>query len=101
MIRAQRLSVRRMRFTELSLLFWVAALAITGFVAVVAAETSSFGPAAIAVPVVFLVLMLALHLFLVARRFPHSQERPGRVGRLVKVLALIAIQRCQDLAFRI
>ena len=72
MIRAQRLPVRRTRFTELSLLFWVAALAITGFVAVVAAETSSFGPAAIAVPVVFLVLMLALHLFLVARRFHMS-----------------------------
>jgi len=91
-IRAQRLPVRRMRFTELSLLFWVAALAITGFVAVVAAETSSFGPAAIAVPVVFLVLMLALHLFLVARRF-HGDQVLMPIAAGLTAIGLVLVQR--------
>src|SRR5205823_10263173 len=78
-IRAQRLPVRRMRFTELSLLFWVAPLAITGFVAVVAAETPSFGPAAIVVPAVCLGLMLALHLLLGARP-SHGDRVPVPIG---------------------
>ena len=64
---------RRARLTELSLLVWVAALAITGFVAVVAAETSSFRPVALIVPAVYLIHELALHLFLVAQRFHGDQ----------------------------
>src|SRR5438093_739352 len=63
----------RARLTELSLLVWVAALAITGFVAVLATETSSFNPAAVVVPAVFLVLMLSLHVFLVGIRFRGDQ----------------------------
>jgi len=49
----------RARFTELSLLVWVATFAVTGFVAVLATESSSFNPTAVVVPVVFLALMLA------------------------------------------
>src|SRR5207302_1069827 len=49
----------RARFTELSLLVWVAALAVTGFVAVVGAETSAFGPASCIVPSVHLALLLS------------------------------------------
>ena len=39
----------RARFTELSLLVWVATFAVTGFVAVLATETSSFKPTAVVV----------------------------------------------------
>src|SRR5207237_274176 len=40
----------RGRFTELALLIWVATIAITGFVAVLAAETAAFRPAAVGGP---------------------------------------------------
>src|SRR5204862_8364593 len=66
--------------------------AITGFVAVVAAETWWFGPAAFAVPVVFLVLMLALHLLLVARRF-HGDQVLMPIAAGLTAIGLVLVQR--------
>jgi len=91
-VRTQALQLRRGRFTELSLLFWVAALAITGFLAVVAAETSAFGVSAIVVPVVFLALMASLHLFLVARRFRGDQILMPMAAGLTAI-GLVLVQR--------
>src|SRR3989454_5381655 len=90
----------RARFTELSLLVWVAALAITGFVAVVATERSSFSPAALVVPLVFLVLMLALHVFLVSIRFRGDQLLlPIAAG--LTAIGLVLVQRlASDLLFQ-
>jgi cell division protein FtsW (lipid II flippase) len=82
----------RARFTELSLLLWVATFAITGFVAVLATETSSFKPTAAVVPVVFLALMLALHVFLVGIRFRGDQLlMPIAAG--LTAIGLILVQR--------
>ena len=92
MVRTQATVLRRGRFTELSLLFWVAALAITGFIAVVAAETSAFAPGAIVVPVVFLALMVSLHLFLVARRFRGDQILMPMAAGLTAI-GLVLVQR--------
>jgi cell division protein FtsW (lipid II flippase) len=100
-IRAQTTApLRRTRFTELSLLVWVAALAITGFVAVVATETSAFGPAAIVVPAIFLVLMLALHVFLVVERFRGDQVLLPLAAALTAI-GLVLVQRlASDLLFQ-
>src|SRR2546428_8398533 len=82
----------RARFTELSLLLWVAALAITGFVAVLATETSSFNPTAVVVPAIFLVLMLSLHVFLVGIRFRGDQIlMPIAAG--LTAIGLVLVQR--------
>ena len=82
----------RARFTELSLLVWVAAFAVTGFVAVLATETSSFSPTAAVVPAVFLTLMLALHVFLVGIRFRGDQIlMPIAAG--LTAIGLILVQR--------
>jgi cell division protein FtsW (lipid II flippase) len=91
-IASRALPVGGGRFTELSLLVWVAALAITGFVAVVAAETSSFGPSAVVVPLVFLALMLALHVFLVARRF-HGDQVLLPIAAGLTAIGLVLVQR--------
>jgi cell division protein FtsW (lipid II flippase) len=100
-IRAQTTApLRRTRFTELSLLVWVAALAITGFVAVVATETSAFGPAAIVVPAIFLLLMLALHVFLVVERFRGDQVLLPLAAALTAI-GLVLVQRlASDLLFQ-
>jgi peptidoglycan glycosyltransferase len=82
----------RARFTELSLLVWVATLAVTGFVAVLATETASFSPTAVVVPAVFLALMLALHVFLVAIRFRGDQIlMPIAAG--LTAIGLVLVQR--------
>src|SRR2546428_12156361 len=82
----------RSRFAELSLLVWVGALAVLGFVAVVGAETSSFGSASIVVPAVFIVLVLSLHVFLVARRFRGDQVLlPIAAG--LTAIGLVLVQR--------
>ena len=93
MIRAQAgVPLRRARFTELSLLVWVAALAVFGFVAVVGAETSSFGIASIVVPSVFILLVLSLHVFLIARRFRGDQVlMPIAAG--LTAIGLVLVQR--------
>jgi cell division protein FtsW (lipid II flippase) len=83
---------RRARLTELSLLLWVAALAMTGFVAVVAAESSSFRPVALIVPAVYLILVLALHLFLVAQRF-HGDQILMPIAAGFTAIGLVLVQR--------
>jgi len=84
--------IGRARFTELSLLVWVALLAVLGFIAVVAAETSAFGVAAILVPLVFIVLVLSLHVFLIARRFRGDQLlMPIAAG--LTAIGLVLVQR--------
>ena len=85
-------TARRARFTELSLLVWVAALAITGFVAVVGAETSAFSPVALVVPAVYLALILALHLFLVAQRF-HGDQILMPIAAGLTGIGLVLVQR--------
>jgi cell division protein FtsW (lipid II flippase) len=89
---ASRAALGRARFTELSLLVWVAALAVTGFVAVLGAETSSFSPTAVVVPAVFLVMMLALHVFLVATRFRGDQVLLPLAAGLTAI-GLVLVQR--------
>src|SRR2546430_7749028 len=79
----------RARFTELSLLVWVAALAITGFVAVVAPERASFSPAALVGPLVFFLLMLALPLFLVGIPFRGGQLLLPLAARLTPIRLLL------------
>jgi cell division protein FtsW (lipid II flippase) len=85
-------AIGRARFTELSLLIWVALLAVLGFIAVVAAETSTFGVTAILVPSVFILLVLSLHLFLIARRFRGDQLlMPIAAG--LTAIGLVLVQR--------
>jgi cell division protein FtsW (lipid II flippase) len=55
------------RRPELGLLFWVAAMGITGSVAVAAAEVAGFRPQQLVIPVTFVVIAFVLHLFLAAR----------------------------------
>ncbi len=61
------------RFGELRLLFLVAALAVTGFVAVVATVNAEFRTAQVLVPLLFLALAAALHVVLVAVGFRGDQ----------------------------
>ncbi|MFN2520608.1 MAG: FtsW/RodA/SpoVE family cell cycle protein [Candidatus Limnocylindria bacterium] len=61
------------RFTELRLLFLVAALAVTGFVAVVATASAQFRTAQVLVPLLFLGIAAALHFVLVAIGFRGDQ----------------------------
>lgn len=61
------------RLTELRLLIWVAALSITGYVAVVAAASGQFAWYEIVVPVVVLAVFGALHVFLVSIGFRGDQ----------------------------
>ena len=82
----------RARFTELSLLVWVATFAITGFVAVLATESSSFKPTAVVVPVVFLALVLTLHVFLVSIRFRGDQVLMPLAAGLTAI-GLVLVQR--------
>jgi cell division protein FtsW (lipid II flippase) len=85
-------AIGRARFTELSLLIWVALLAVLGFIAVVAAETSTFGVTAILVPSVFILLALSLHVFLIARRFRGDQLlMPIAAG--LTAIGLVLVQR--------
>jgi hypothetical protein len=55
------------RGDELRLLFWVAALAATGSVAVAAAEAATFDRRQLIVPLAFIALSVGLHVFLAAR----------------------------------
>ncbi len=61
------------RGTEIGLLFWVALLVALGFLAVVGAEATALGPSALLVPISFIVITVALHLFLVASGFRGDQ----------------------------
>ena len=55
------------RAQELGLLVWVAALGITGSVAVAAAEVAGFRPQQLAVPLSFVAVAVTLHVFLTMR----------------------------------
>lgn len=55
------------RGDELRLLFWVAALAATGSVAVAAAEAATFDRRQLIIPIAFIALSIGLHIFLAAR----------------------------------
>lgn len=55
------------RYGELRLLVLVAALLVTGYVAVVASAAATFNATPVIVPVTFLALAAGLHLFLVAK----------------------------------
>jgi len=84
--------VPRRRTAELGLLVWVALLALAGFAAVVGAETSAFGPAVIVVPAIYLGLVLALHVFLVLRRFRGDQLLFPLAAALTAI-GLVLVQR--------
>lgn len=80
------------RGVELRLLFWVAAIAVTGSVAVAATETSVFERAQLAIPVAFVVVAIALHAFLVARGFRGDQVMLP-LAALLTALGVVLVQR--------
>ena len=80
------------RSSELGLLFWVAAIAITGSVAVAAAETSGFDPSQFAIPIAFVALTLVLHMFLAARGIRGDQVLLPMAAMLTG-LGLVLVQR--------
>lgn len=80
------------RSSELGLLIWVAAIAITGSVAVAAAETSGFDPSQLAIPVAFIALVLVLHMFLAARGIRGDQVLMPMAAMLTG-LGLVLVQR--------
>ena len=55
------------RGSEMRLLVWVAAIALTGFVAVAAAETTAFDRGQVLIPILFVSMVVLLHAFLAAR----------------------------------
>ncbi|HEY8730456.1 MAG TPA: FtsW/RodA/SpoVE family cell cycle protein [Candidatus Limnocylindria bacterium] len=61
------------RLAELRLLFWVAALSLSGYVAVVAAASGRFAWYEVVVPAAVLAIFFALHLFLVSVGFRGDQ----------------------------
>src|SRR6267143_4466500 len=80
------------RRPELGLLFWVAALGITGSVAVAAAEAAGFRPQQLAIPVTFVVIAFALHVFLAARGIRGDQLLlPIAAG--LTAIGLVLVQR--------
>src|SRR5438093_11226787 len=83
------------RRSEVGLFVWVAALAITGSVAVAAADAAAFDRRQIFIPVAFIALMLALHLFLAWRRVRADQLLLPLAGRL-SARGLILGQRLQQ-----
>src|SRR5881397_981850 len=82
------------RRSEVGLIVWVAALAITGSVAVAAADAAAFDRRQIFIPIAFIALMLALHLFLAWRGVRGDQLLfPLAAG--LSALGLILVQRLQ------
>ena len=80
------------RRPELGLLFWVAALGITGSVAVAAAEVAGFRPQQLVVPVTFVVIAFALHVFLAARGVRGDQLLLP-IAAALTALGLVLVQR--------
>ena len=80
------------RSSELGLLVWVAAIAITGSVAVAAAETSGFDWSQLAIPIAFVVLAVVLHMFLVARGMRGDQLLLP-LAAMLSGLGLVLVQR--------
>jgi peptidoglycan glycosyltransferase len=80
------------RRPELGLLFWVAALGITGSVAVAAAEVAGFRPQQLVIPVSFVVIAFVLHLFLAARGIRGDQVLLP-IAAALTALGLILVER--------
>lgn len=80
------------RGDELRLLFWVAALAATGSVAVAAAEASTFDRGQLIVPAAFIGISVALHAFLVARGVRGDQLLLPLAAALT-ALGLVLVER--------
>ncbi|HUQ42286.1 MAG TPA: FtsW/RodA/SpoVE family cell cycle protein [Candidatus Limnocylindrales bacterium] len=80
------------RRDELRLLFWVAAIAATGSVAVAAAEADTFDRNQLIVPAAFIVLAIALHTFLAARRVRGDQLLLPLAAALT-ALGLVLVER--------
>ncbi len=80
------------RSSELGLLVWVAAIAATGSVAVAAAETSAFDRRQLVIPVAFIALAVALHLFLAVRGFRGDQLLLP-LAAMLSALGLVLVQR--------
>jgi cell division protein FtsW (lipid II flippase) len=80
------------RREELGLLVWVAALGITGSVAVAAAETLGFRPQQLAVPISFVIVAITLHTFLAARGIRGDQILLP-IAAALTALGLILVQR--------
>jgi peptidoglycan glycosyltransferase len=80
------------RRPELGLLFWVAALGITGSVAVAAAQAATFRPQQLVIPVTFVVIAFVLHLFLAARGVRGDQVLLP-IAAALTALGLILVER--------
>ena len=80
------------RRPELGLLFWVAALGITGSVAVAAAEAAGFRPQQLVIPASFVVIAFALHVFLAARGIRGDQLLLP-IAAALTALGLVLVQR--------
>src|SRR5438045_9376362 len=80
------------RSSEFGLLVWVAAIAVTGSVAVAAAETTAFDRSQVAIPLLFIALMVVLHMFLAARGIRGDQILLRLAARL-SGLGLVLVQR--------
>ncbi len=82
------------RGAELRLLVWVAALAVTGSVAVAATQTTAFDRAQLAIPVVYIALIVLLHAFLVVRGIRGDQLLLPTAAALTGI-GLVLAQRLQ------
>lgn len=80
------------RSSELGLLVWVAAIAAAGSVAVAAAETSAFDRRQLVIPVAFVALTVALHVFLAARGIRGDQLLLP-LAAMLSALGLVLVQR--------
>jgi cell division protein FtsW (lipid II flippase) len=80
------------RRPELGLLFWVAALGITGSVAVAAAEAAGFRPQQLVIPATFVVIAFVLHVFLAARGVRGDQVLLP-VAAALTAIGLVLVQR--------
>ena len=80
------------RRPELGLLFWVGAMGVTGSVAVAAAEAAGFRPQQLVIPVTFIVIAFALHLFLAARGIRGDQLLLP-IAAALTAIGLVLVQR--------
>jgi cell division protein FtsW (lipid II flippase) len=80
------------RRPELGLLFWVAAIGITGSVAVAAAEVAGFRPQQLVIPATFVVIAFVLHLFLAARGIRGDQLLLP-IAAALTAIGLVLVQR--------
>ena len=80
------------RRPELGLLVWVAALGVTGSVAVAAAEVAGFRPQQLVIPVTFVVVAFVLHVFLAARGIRGDQLLLP-IAAALTAIGLVLVQR--------